>query len=83
MVLERVRSECHALHQNGISLSERVNLSDRRIKLGDAYRLLFTATVLGQGKPMFGSIRERLDLRLIGTRTFESGSVLLEYEPKR
>jgi dihydrofolate reductase len=51
--------------------------------LVDAYRLLVTSTVLGQGKPMFGSIRERLDLRLIGTRTFESGSVLLEYEPKR
>lgn len=47
----------------------------------DRYRLLVTPTVLGQGKALFGSMREPLSLRLIGTRTFGSGSVLLEYEP--
>jgi dihydrofolate reductase len=46
----------------------------------DTYRLLVTPTVLGQGKQMFASFREPLALRLIGTRTFDSGSVLLEYE---
>ena len=49
--------------------------------LVDTYRLLVTTTVLGQGKQMFASFREPLSLRLIGTRTFASGSVLLEYEP--
>ena len=47
----------------------------------DTYRLLITTTVLGQGKALFASILEPLSLRLIGTRTFDSGSVLLEYEP--
>ena len=51
--------------------------------LVDAYRLLITTTVLGQGKAMFGSFREPLHLRLTGTRTFDAGSVLLEYEPQR
>jgi dihydrofolate reductase len=46
----------------------------------DTYRLLITTTVLGQGKAIFASLREPLKLRLVGTRTFESGSVLLEYE---
>lgn len=49
--------------------------------LVDTYRLLITTTVLGQGKQMFASFREPLSLRLTGTRTFASGSVLLEYEP--
>jgi dihydrofolate reductase len=46
----------------------------------DTYRLLVTPAVLGQGKRMFASIPEPLSLRLTGTRTFSSGSVLLEYE---
>jgi dihydrofolate reductase len=40
--------------------------------LVDAYRLLITTTVLGQGKGMFASFREPLRLRLTGTRTFET-----------
>ena len=51
--------------------------------LVDAYRLLITSTVLGHGKQMFGSFHEPLRLRLTGTRTFDAGSVLLEYEPQR
>jgi dihydrofolate reductase len=51
--------------------------------LVDAYRLLITTTVLGQGKAMFASFHEPLRLRLTGTRTFDAGSVLLEYEPQR
>ena len=47
----------------------------------DTYRLLVTSTALGQGKALFGSLTGPLRLRLVGTRTFESGSVLLEYEP--
>lgn len=46
----------------------------------DTYRLLITPTVLGQGKALFASIKDPLPLRLVGTRTFSAGSVLLEYE---
>jgi len=47
----------------------------------DTYRILVTPKAIGQGKALFGSLRSPLPLRLVGTRTFESGSVLLEYEP--
>ena len=50
--------------------------------LVDRYRLLVTPAALGRGKAMFGSLEEPLRLRLVGTRTFSSGSVLLEYEPE-
>lgn len=48
--------------------------------LVDTIRLLITTTALGQGKHLFASLRKPLSMRLIGTRTFASGSVLLEYE---
>jgi dihydrofolate reductase len=47
----------------------------------DTFRILVTPKALGQGKALFGSLRSPLPLRLVGTRTFASGSVLLEYEP--
>jgi dihydrofolate reductase len=37
--------------------------------------------VLGGGKSMFSGIKEKLNLRLIGTRAFGNGNVLLCYEP--
>jgi dihydrofolate reductase len=46
----------------------------------DTYRTLIIPTVLGQGRAMWASLHEPLQLRLTGTRTFDSGSVLLEYE---
>ena len=47
----------------------------------DRYRFLVIPTALGTGKAMFAALDEPLRLRLVGTRTFEAGSVLLEYEP--
>ena len=47
----------------------------------DIYRWLVIPTAIGSGKHLFGSLHRPLDLRLIGTRTFSSGAVLMEYEP--
>jgi dihydrofolate reductase len=47
----------------------------------DDYRFLIAPTALGKGKAMFGSLKEPLKLRLVATRAFPSGSVLLEYVP--
>jgi dihydrofolate reductase len=47
----------------------------------DDYRFLIAPTALGKGKAMFGSLTEPLKLRLVATRAFPSGSVLLEYVP--
>ena len=52
-----------------------------RAGLVDTIRLLVIPMALGKGKAMFGSLETPLPMRLVGTRTFPSGSILLEYEP--
>jgi dihydrofolate reductase len=47
----------------------------------DDYRFHFIPTALGRGKAMFASLSAPLHLRLVGTRTFSTGSVLLDYVP--
>ena len=47
----------------------------------DRYRWLVIPKAIGHGKSLFTSLTRPLDLRLVGTRTFDSGAVLLEYEP--
>ena len=47
----------------------------------DIYQIMVDPVVLGSGTPMFKNISHKLDLKLISTRTFNSGVVLLCYEP--
>lgn len=51
-------------------------------KLGliDEYRILVNPVILGKGKSMFAGV-EMQKLKLINTRTFGNGNVLLTYEP--
>lgn len=51
------------------------------INLGlvDEFKLSVHPVVLGEGKPLFMDINERLNLKLINTRTFSSGVVQLIY----
>jgi dihydrofolate reductase len=52
------------------------------MKLGliDEYRMFVRHIVLGGGKPYFPQLDRPLHLRLVETRTFHSGVVLLRYE---
>ncbi|MCM3492079.1 MULTISPECIES: dihydrofolate reductase family protein [Paenibacillus] len=51
------------------------------IQLGlvDVFRLSVHPVVLGEGKPLFVDIKQRLNLKLVNTRTFSSGVVQLIY----
>jgi dihydrofolate reductase len=47
----------------------------------DEYQVMVDPVVLGRGTPIFKGIKHKLDLKLIATRTFKSGVVLLSYQP--
>ncbi len=49
----------------------------------DEYRLIISPIVLGKGNSMFKNLNERIQLKLIKTRVFISGNVLLYYQPLR
>lgn len=51
------------------------------INLGlvDEFRLSLHPVILGEGKPLFIDIKQRLNLKMVNTRTFTSGVVQLIY----
>jgi len=47
----------------------------------DEYRIMVNPVILGDGKSLFQGIDAKLNLKLLKTRTFRSGNVLLYYQP--
>ena len=54
----------------------------QRRNLIDEYRIMVNPIILGDGVPLFKPIHERQQLKLIQTRVFESGNILLYFQPK-
>lgn len=50
------------------------------LKLIDEYRLIINPVILGNGNPLFKSINERVNLKLINMKILESGSVIIYYQ---
>ncbi len=65
----------------GILGSANLAASLMRQNLIDEYRIMVNPIVLREGNPLFGKVDERIRLRLLRTRDFKSGNVLLCYMP--
>lgn len=50
--------------------------------LVDEYQLWVHPVVLGKGKPLFNNPHESLDMKLLESKTFSSGVILLHYQTK-
>lgn len=52
-------------------------------ELIDEHRVIINPIILGSGTPLFKSMKERSKLKLIATKVFKSGNVLLCYVPDK
>lgn len=60
----------------GATLAQSLSRAD----LIDEYRITVYPVVLGSGNPLFGDLPAAMALKLVGTTTFDSGAVQLDYE---
>jgi dihydrofolate reductase len=54
-----------------------------QLELIDEYQLIVQPIILGSGLTLFKNIRDRINLRLLKTKTFTCGAVTLYYEPAK
>ena len=54
-----------------------------QLDLIDEYQLGVQPIILGSGLPLFKNIKDRIDLKLLKTKTFGCGAVTLYYEPTK
>ena len=54
-----------------------------QLDLIDEYQLSVHPTVVGSGLPLFKNVDERIDLKLLKTKTFGCGAVIHYYEPAK
>jgi dihydrofolate reductase len=47
----------------------------------DEYQFIIDPVALGEGTPLFKGIKNKLNLKLTGTKVFKNGVVLLSYQP--
>jgi dihydrofolate reductase len=48
----------------------------------DEFQIIVNPLVLGQGRTLFEGVTEKISLKLIKTRAFSNGNVILYYEPQ-
>ncbi|MGB7070496.1 MAG: dihydrofolate reductase family protein [Pyrinomonadaceae bacterium] len=54
-----------------------------QLGLVDEYQLGVQPTVIGSGLSLFKNIKDRVDLKLLKTKTFACGAIFLYYEPSK
>jgi dihydrofolate reductase len=54
-----------------------------RFNLVDEYHLWMHPVVLGRGKPFCNTLNERLHMKLVESKTFPSGVILLQYQANK
>jgi dihydrofolate reductase len=67
-----------AIFGSGTIVQQLTNLG-----LIDEYRLIVNPLILGDGKALFKDIKDNLKLKLVNTKVFKNGNVLLVYEPTK
>ena len=84
---EIIKEEVSALKQqsgkNILVGSPSLIIALTQLDLIDEYQLGVQPTVLGSGLPLFKNVRDRVNLKLLKTKTFGCGALALYYEPTK
>ena len=86
LITDHVAEEVTRLKQQpgkDLAIFGSANLTATLMHLGllDELRIMVNPVILGQGTPLFKGVTEKVDLKLINTRVFRNGYVLLYYQP--
>jgi len=84
---ELVKEEIEELkRQDGKSIlvgSPSLIVALAQLDLVDEFQISVHPTVVGTGLQLFKNISDRIDLKLLRTKTFDCGAVTLYYEPRK
>jgi dihydrofolate reductase len=58
-------------------------VTSMNLNLVDEFQISVQPIILGNGLPLLKNITDRLNLKLLKTKTFSSGAITLYYEPKK
>jgi dihydrofolate reductase len=84
---EVIKEEVLELKQQGgkniLAGSPSLIVALAQLDLIDEYQLGVQPIVLGSGLPLFKNVKDRINLKLLKTKTFGCGAVTLYYEPAK
>ena len=87
---ELIRDEIWKLKESGNSGGKDILVGSpsmivqfAQLGLVDEYQIAVQPIILGAGLSLFGSIRDRIDLELVKTKTFQCGAIALYYVPAK
>ncbi len=88
LIRDHVAEEISKLKQQpgkDLALFGSANLMSTLMQLDliDEHRIMVSPVILGSGNPLFKNTQDKLHLKLVRTRIFVNGNVLLCYQPQR
>ncbi len=80
----KVVSEIKKSSKKNVLIFGSANLSKTLIQNGliDLYRIMVNPIILCNGNPLFSDLENQIELKLTNVKSFKSGNVLMEYQPK-
>ena len=87
-ILQLKQSRSQSPVDNGVSKNILVGspsliVALTQLDLIDEYQLSVQPTILGRGLPLFKNVKDRVNLKLLKTKTFVCGAVTFYYEPTK
>src|SRR6187549_175942 len=81
VIKEEILDLKHQAGKNILVGSPSLIVAFMQLDLIDEYQLAVHPVILGSGLPLFKNIRDRVDLKLLKTKTLGCGAVILYYKP--